>query len=95
LRLVVRVHPGARTDAVGGRYGDGDPPVLVVRVRAPAAEGKANDAVVRVLADALGVSARQVRLAAGHTSRTKTLEIDADVERRVAELLGRADSQSL
>lgn len=88
MRLVLRVHPGSRADAVGGRYGDTEPPVLVVRVRAPAVDGKANDAVVHVLAAALGVSRNDVRLVGGGTSRTKTVEVDGDVAQRVAELLG-------
>jgi uncharacterized protein (TIGR00251 family) len=73
---------------VAGRYGDAEPPVLVVRVRAPAADGKANDAVIRVLADAFGVTARDVRLVTGHTSRSKTVEVDGD-ERELAACLAK------
>jgi hypothetical protein len=34
LRVTVRVQPGASRAKVGGRYGDGEPPVLVVKVAA-------------------------------------------------------------
>jgi uncharacterized protein (TIGR00251 family) len=87
VRITVRVHPGARHDEVGGRYGDAEPPVLVVRVRAPATDGKANEAVERVLAAALGLSRRDVTIITGHTSRTKTVEVAGDVGGRLAELL--------
>ena len=46
MRLTVRVHPGARGDEVGGRYGTGEPPVLIVRVAAPARDGQANERLV-------------------------------------------------
>ena len=80
MRLVVRVQPGAKQTHVGGRYGDGEPPVLRVRVTAPAVDGKANAAVVTAVAEALGLPERAVSIVAGATSRTKTIEIQgADV----------------
>ena len=52
-----------------------------VWVRAPAVDGRANAAIERVLADALGLRPRQVRVVRGATSRHKTLEVDlADLE---------------
>jgi hypothetical protein len=82
MRIVVRVSPGAPTTKVGGRYGDSEPPILIVRVTARAVDGKANTATIRALADALGVSSRLVRIVNGERARTKVLEVasaDPDV----------------
>ena len=76
MRLTVRVHPGARRTRVGGRFGDGDPPVLVVRVTAPAADGRANQAVVEALAASLHLPRRAVRIVAGASARTKVVDAE-------------------
>ena len=89
MRVVVRVTPGARFTRVGGRYGTGDPPMLSVRVTAPATEGKANAAVVAALAAALKVPVRGVRVVAGGASRIKHIEISADVSKEIRQLLER------
>ena len=89
MRVTVRVSPGSTASRVGGRYGDAEPPVLVVRVRAPALEGKANDAAVRALADAFAVKRDRVRIVSGHSSRTKLVEIDGADDSIVHALLGR------
>jgi uncharacterized protein len=87
MRFTVRVHPGARADSVGGHYGDGGSRVLVVRVRARAVDGRANDAVVRALAGAFDVPARDVTIVTGHTSRSKAVSIAGDLDERLSELL--------
>ncbi len=83
-RLAVRVHPGARRGGLAGWMGDG---ALKVAVAAPPEGGRANAAVVELLADALGVPRRQVSVARGTSARTKTIEIDgldeAEVRRRL------------
>jgi uncharacterized protein len=88
LRFRVRVHPGARRNAVGGRHGTDEVPALVVRVTAPATDGRANTAVVEALAGAFGVRPRCVRLVAGATARTKVVEVDGieagDLDRLMA-----------
>jgi len=48
---------------------------VVVRVNAPPVDGAANDAVIAALAEALDVPKRDIRIAAGATSRNKSLEI--------------------
>jgi uncharacterized protein YggU (UPF0235/DUF167 family) len=87
-RVAVRVRPGASRTRVGGRYGD--PARLVVAVTARAVDGAATEAVLRAVADALGVRARQVTLASGATARDKLLEVadpPADLPARLQALL--------
>jgi len=50
--------------------------VLRARVGSPAVEGAANNALVRLIADELGVARRDVRIVAGATSRQKLVVID-------------------
>ena len=76
-RLFVKLTPEAAQDRLDGW--DSDPEgrsVLKVRVRARPIEGRANDALVRLVADALGVPRRAVSLVQGDRSRIKRLEID-------------------
>jgi len=85
VRLAVRVVPRASRSAVAGVRGGR----LMVRVTAPPVEGAANDAVLEVIADALGVPRRAVSLLAGETQRDKTVVIvgvtEAEVRRRLQE----------
>jgi len=71
VRLALKVVPGASRDAVAGWLGD----TLKVRVTAPPERGKANAAVVRLLASALGASRDDVRIVSGATSPQKVVEI--------------------
>jgi uncharacterized protein (TIGR00251 family) len=83
-RIALRVAPGAARAQVVGRQGA----AWKVRVTAPPEDGKANEAVVRLLADALAVSKRDVEIVSGHGARDKVVAltgIDAtEVERRLA-----------
>jgi uncharacterized protein (TIGR00251 family) len=72
VRFAVRVTPRSVSNQVDGVV-DG---VLRVRVTAPPAEGQANQAVLRVLADELGVARRDVRLVAGAAGRQKLVVVD-------------------
>ena len=59
--------------------------VLKVRVMAPAVEGAANNALIRLLAEEVGVARRDVRIVAGATSRQKLVVIEGvDAEAIVA-----------
>jgi uncharacterized protein len=83
-RLAVTVSPRARRSLLLGRHGQG----WKASVAAAPERGRANDALVRLLAAALGVPIRSVRVVAGETSRRKTVEIDGldpdEVDRRLA-----------
>lgn len=72
MRVTVRVVPRAARNAVGP-YEDG---VLRVRVTAAPVDGKANVAVCRLLAQALGIPRGAVRVVRGDTGRTKLVELD-------------------
>jgi uncharacterized protein len=87
-RLQLRVSAGARGSAVVGRHGD----AWKVRVAPPPEDGKANAAVVRLLADALGLGIDDVVIVSGHSSRDKTVTlhgIDQDeIDRRLTTASG-------
>ena len=87
-RVAVRVQPGARKTALLDRLASGE---WKLAVTAPPEDGRANEAVVQLVADLLGVKRREVQVARGASSRSKTLEVaglDADeAERRLAAAL--------
>ena len=85
MRLAIRVHPGAKHPRVGGCH-DG---ALVVRVRERAVDGRATEAALTAVAEALAVPRRTVRLVAGSTSRTKTLDVPGADPAAVTRLLDR------
>ena len=74
--VLVRLTPRGGRDAIEGieELADGRN-VLKVRVRAAASEGEANAALVKLLAKALGVPPRDVRLVAGATARLKRVHV--------------------
>ena len=75
-RLAVKLTPGASADRIDGWDVDAEArPVLKVRVRARPVEGEANEALVRLIAKALGISKSAVSVQRGGQSRTKILEI--------------------
>ncbi len=74
--LTVRLTPKGGRDAIDGIEATSRrASVLKVRVRAAPSEGEANDALVRLIAKALGVAPRAVNLITGHTARLKRLKI--------------------
>ncbi len=72
VRIRVRVQPRASRSEVAGVHGDS----VRVRLTAPPVEGAANEALVRFMADRLGVPRGAVRLVAGETGRTKVVAVD-------------------
>ena len=71
-RITLRVQAGARSDRILGLAGD----VVRLSVTAPAREGRANPAVVALLARTLGVPRSTVRVLRGHTSRTRMAGVE-------------------
>src|SRR5947207_6176918 len=71
--VVLRLHvqPGAGRTAVVGRHGD----ALKVRVAAPPEGGRANAAVITLVATTLGVKEDQVELTSGESSRSKRVKV--------------------
>ena len=65
--IAVHAQPGAKRNAIVGVHGS----ALKVAVSAPADKGRANEALIEVLANALGIKRGQIELVAGTTSRAK------------------------
>lgn len=79
----LKVVPGSSRSAIAGWLGDR----LKVRVASPPEAGKANAAVCRLLAGALGVSPRQVTIITGETSPEKTVFVNGLSREQVAQRL--------
>ena len=71
MKLAVRVIPNAPRTEITGMRGD----EIVLRVNAPASDGRANAAAARYLALRLGVPASRIRLSSGAKSRHKKFEV--------------------
>lgn len=85
---VIRVHvqPGANRTAVIGRHGD----AIKVAVTAPADGGRANEAVLRLIAEVVGVRRSAVRLATGRTSRAKRVAVEGADPAEIVRAIGNA-----
>ncbi|MGB2953485.1 MAG: DUF167 domain-containing protein [Gaiellaceae bacterium] len=83
-RLQLRVSPGARRNELVGRHGD----AWKVRVAAPPEDGRANEALVGLLADRLDLPRSSVTIVSGHASRDKIVRLagigGTEAERRLA-----------
>jgi uncharacterized protein (TIGR00251 family) len=83
-RLHIRVSPGARRTELVGRHGNG----WKVRVTAPPENGRANDAVLALLAHRLDLPRRRLSVVSGRSAREKVVELEGidreEAERRLA-----------
>lgn len=70
-RLRLRVSPGAGRSAIVGRQGD----AWKVRVKEAPERGRANEAVLRLLAEVLALPRTALTLVSGHTGREKIVEL--------------------
>jgi uncharacterized protein (TIGR00251 family) len=82
VRVSVHVQPRASRSEIIGQHGA----ALKVRLQAPPVDGAANEALVQLLSDSLGVSRRSVRVVSGAASRTKTVEVVGTTEAAVRAL---------
>lgn len=74
IRITVQVAPNAKKSEVSGVLDD----ALKIRLQAQPIEGKANEALMRYLADLLKVPKSAVSITHGHTAKRKIVEIVAD-----------------
>lgn len=86
MKLRVRVIPNAKKNEFSG-YREGE---LVLRLKAPALEGKANKAAVEFVSSYFGVPRSAVSLVSGQKSRHKIFQIvgleSSDLDRKLAEI---------
>lgn len=71
LSLTLHVQPGAKRTQISGLHGE----ALKIRLAAPPIEGRANEALLRFIADTFGVPMRQVELKQGGQSRHKVVMV--------------------
>lgn len=88
VRLNLKVAPKASRNAVTGWMGD----TLKLSVTTAPEKGKANQAVVDVLSDALGLPRSAIRIARGETSHNKVVEISGAAEGEILRRLNKPGS---
>jgi uncharacterized protein (TIGR00251 family) len=71
ITLSLHIQPGAKRSELAGLHGE----ALKIRLAAPPVEGRANDALLRFIADNFEVPLRQVELLRGSQSRQKLVKI--------------------
>jgi hypothetical protein len=84
VRLQLHIQPRASKTEIVGVHGD----ALKIRLAAPPVDGAANDALVRFLAERLGVPRTAVMLIAGMSGRRKTVMLEGVGEAQVRQSLG-------
>ncbi len=86
-RLQIKVVPGSSRDQIAGKLGD----ALKVQVAAAPERGKANQAVINLIADSLGLRPGDIQIVQGQTQPRKVLQINGieqnELDRRVSGLL--------
>jgi uncharacterized protein len=85
VSFAVKVQPRARKNAITGAVGD----ALKLALTAPPLEGRANQAVIDFLAEALEIPRASVTIASGETSRRKVVRVNGVSRRAVEEKLNR------
>lgn len=73
LTLTLHIQPGAKRTEVAGLHGE----ALKIRLAAPPIEGRANEALLKFIAESFGVPLRQVELKQGGQSRHKVVAVTA------------------
>jgi len=88
--LSVHVVPGAARNEIIGVEGG----TLKVRVAAPPVKGKANQALVKLLAKTLGLRKSQVEIVSGHRARRKMVKVEGMEKIALLDLLKRPQRRS-
>ena len=70
MKVQVRVKPNSRTDEINQEGNN-----FIVKVKEPPREGRANQAVIKLLAKHLGLPQGQVRILSGFKSKNKVIEV--------------------
>jgi len=78
IRLRLKVQPKARREGIAGWTSDSEGVALKLSVGAPPEDGKANAAVIALLAESLGVAKSAISVVSGATDRRKLVEIRGD-----------------
>jgi uncharacterized protein (TIGR00251 family) len=86
VRLKVKVVPGSSRDGIVGWLGD----ALKIKVTAPPEKGRANEAVVKMLAERLGLTTDAVAVVSGHSSASKVVAINGMDDEMLMKSLGEA-----
>lgn len=82
ITLTLHIQPGAKKTEFAGLHGD----ALKIRLAAPPVDGKANDALVKFIAETLGLARSAVLMKSGQTSRRKVLEVTGAAPSSIAAL---------
>jgi uncharacterized protein len=84
VRFAVRVQPRASRSEIVGVHGD----AMKIRLSAPPVDGAANEALIELIAEVLGVGRRAVRIVSGESSRSKVVEVEGVTAAAVLRLAG-------
>jgi len=84
ITLTLHIQPGAKKTGFAGLHGD----ALKIRLAAPPVDGKANEALVRFVAETLGLAKSAVNLKSGQTSRRKVLEVVGSSVKAIKQFAG-------
>ena len=83
ITLTLHIQPGAKTTEFAGLHGD----ALKIRLAAPPVDGKANEALIKFVAETLKLPKSAVTLKSGQTSRRKVLEVNGSSREALAGLV--------
>lgn len=83
ITLTLHIQPGAKKTETAGLHGD----ALKIRLAAPPVDGKANEALIKFIAEALKLPKSAVNLKSGQTSRRKVLEVQGATTEAVARFI--------
>ena len=82
--ITVIAHPSSRKDSITL---DDDGKAFVIHITAPPEKGKANKAIVKLLAKQIGVGTSKITIIRGSTSSTKTLHVEGMDDARLKQVL--------